>query len=188
MPTPPNASREQIIAALQAGHSIYRITRELRTDKTRVRTIRDEAGIPAYTRRPEPIEEKWRRYARPVDGGHMEWTGERGYTSGTPLLTHQERHLSAAAIAFRMRTGRDPQGVVLADCGLKHCVAPEHVDDVPGRLRTREQLRYLQGGRARPAVCKRGHDQAVHGRLLTDGRQYCGTCKRGRGTGEAVAS
>jgi hypothetical protein len=188
MPARPNASREQITAALQAGHSIYRITRDLRVDRVRIRAIRDELGMAVYVKPKETstIEDKWRLYAKPVDGGHMEWTGERGMSSGTPLVSFKERHRSAAAVAFRIRTGRAPQGQAIADCGMKHCVAPDHVEDQPGRQRNREQLRYLQGSRQRPKQCVRGHDQAVHGRIATDGRSYCETCKRTRKITAAV--
>lgn len=180
MPTPPNATREQIIAALQEGRSVYRIVRDLHVDRARVRRIRDEAGIPTYVRPEETrtIEDKWRLYAKPVDGGHYEWTGERGMTSGTPLVSFKERHRSAAAVAFRIRTGRAPQGQAYADCGMKHCVAPDHVEDEQGRQRTREQLRFLRGGRARKQQCVNGHDQTRHGRYTPTGTAYCEACKR----------
>lgn len=189
MPTPPNASREQIIAALREGKSVYRIVRDLHVDRARVRRIRDEIGQPVYTRPEEnrTIEDKWRLYAKPIDGGHMEWTGERGMSANTPLVSFKERHHSAAAVAFKIRTGRDPQGYAMADCGMKHCVAPDHVEDEPGRRRNREQLRYLLGGRPLPEKCKAGHDQRVHGRIGTDGDAYCNTCKRARGQQEVSA-
>lgn len=185
-----NATREQIITALRAGHSIYRINKELRADRARIRAIRDEIGLGIYVRPTRTIEDKWHDYARPIADGHMEWTGERGMTSSTPLLSYKERHHSAAAIAFRIRTGRDPQGQAIADCGMKHCVAPDHVEDEVGRQRSREQLRYLQGGRARRERCRNGHEQSVHGRFASDGRAYCNTCKRqrDRAARQAVAS
>jgi hypothetical protein len=183
-----NATREQIIAALQAGHSIYRINKELRADRARIRAIRDEIGLPAHVRIAETrtIEDKWHQYAKPVDGGHMEWTGERGTSANTPLVSFKERHHSALAVAFKIRTGRDPQGYAMADCGMKHCVAPDHVEDEPGRRRNREQLRYLRGGRALSEKCKAGHDQRVHGRVGTRGEAYCNTCKRARSKQEAA--
>lgn len=180
MPAHANATRADIIAMLRDGHSNKRISTELRCDKTRVRRIRNELGLPQYVRPEETrtIEDKWRLYAQTVDGGHMQWTGERSTNSHLPLVSFKERHYSAAAIAFRIRTGRDPEGYALADCGLKHCVAPAHVEDEAGRRRNREQLRYLQGGRPLPKQCKRGHDQGEHGRMSPDGHSYCETCKR----------
>ncbi|GGW15838.1 hypothetical protein GCM10018980_51300 [Streptomyces capoamus] len=110
----------------------------------------------------------------------MDWTGERNATSNRPLLSHGYRHHSAAGIAFRIRTGRDPVGQVRADCGMQHCVAPDHVEDAPGRRRNREQLRYISGGRALQERCRNDHDQAEHGRVAADGRAYCNACKRAR--------
>lgn len=181
MPNHANATREQIIAALKAGHSTAQIARDLHIDKARARTIRNELGIPPFVRGSDQptLEERWQRHAKPADGGHMEWTGERS-PSGRPLISHRYRHRSAAAVSFRIRTGRDPVGHALADCGMRHCVAPEHVEDMPGRRRNREQLRYLSGGGALPEECAAGHAQSEHGRVGTDGRAYCETCKRAR--------
>ncbi|WP_129307960.1 hypothetical protein [Streptomyces sp. L2] len=178
-----NATREQIVEALQQGWSVNRINRELRADRARIRAIRDELNLPVYIRpaTTRTIDEKWREYAGPADtDGHMEWTGEHGTNSGTPLLSYKERHHSAAGIAFRIRTGRDPEGQVIADCGRKHCIAPDHVEDEPGRRRNREQLRYLLGGGPVPEQCKAGHKLAEHGRIGADGHAYCQTCKYGR--------
>jgi hypothetical protein len=191
MPTPPNATRADIIAMLQEGHSNSRIVRELRVDKQRVIRIRTELGLPAFVRveQTRTLEEKWALGTRPLDGGHVEWTGERA-PGGTPLVSYKEKHHSAAAVAFRIRTGRDPRGYVIADCGMKHCVAPEHVEDEAGRLRNREQYRYLTGGRERKPFCVHGHDQAEHGRYEADGTAYCERCKRSqkRALRRAVAS
>ncbi|NED83513.1 hypothetical protein G3I76_25900, partial [Streptomyces sp. SID11233] len=84
---------------------------------------------------------------------------------------------SPLAIAFRMRTGREPVGQVRAECDVPYCVAPDCVEDEPGRLRIREQLRYLKGTAERPPFCVHGHDQAVHGRYERDGTAYCHECK-----------
>lgn len=179
MATTPNASNEQIAAALRAGQSVNQIARELHVDRVRVRRIRDEHSITVFVpaEQTRTLEEKWALYARTVDGGHMEWIGEHA-TGGTPLLTYKDKRWSAAAVAYRIRHDRDPQGYTIADCGRKHCVALDHVEDEAGRARTREQLRYLTGGRERKPVCVHGHDQAVHGGYETDGVAYCRECKR----------
>jgi hypothetical protein len=178
-PRPVNATRADIIALLQEGHSNSRIVRELRCDKQRVIRLRTELDLPMFVpvEQTRTIEEKWALDTRPLDGGHLEWIGERA-TSGTPLVSYKEKHHSAAAVAFRIRTGREPQGYAIADCGMKHCVAPEHVEDEAGRLRNREQLRYLTGGRERKPFCGHGHDQKEHGRYESDGTAYCEACKR----------
>ncbi|MFP3990682.1 hypothetical protein U9R90_25095 [Streptomyces sp. E11-3] len=173
-----NATRTDIVELLREGHSNAEITRRLRVDKHRVANIRRELGLPNATRQPLTLEQKWAANTQPVKGGHLRWTGERGASAGTPVMRYKEESYSPAAIAFRIRHGREPEGYAFAECGLNHCVAPDHVDDQPGRARTREQLRYLTGGRARPELCCRGHDQSVHGLYESDGRAYCGECKR----------
>lgn len=177
----PNATRSDIIAMLQEGHSNTRIVRELRVDKQRVRRIRTELDLPTFVRTEltRTLEAKWALDTQPVDGGHLAWAGERA-TSGTPVVSYRQKHHSAAAVAFRIRTGRDPQGYAIADCGMKHCVAPEHVEDEAGRIRNREQLRYLMGGRERKPFCSHGHDQVEHGRYEPDGTAYCEACKHGQ--------
>ncbi|UQA95716.1 hypothetical protein [Streptomyces halobius] len=166
------------IRALLGQMSSEAIARKLRVDRVAVRRIRRQAGImyvpPTFT----TAEEKWEARVRPVDGGHLEWTGERGSPSGTPVMRFREKSYSPAAIAFRQRTGRDPVGQVRAECEFKHCIAPAHVDDEPGRIRTRKQLRYLTGGTERRPYCRHGHDQAEHGRYEPDGTAYCEVCKR----------
>lgn len=171
--------RQAEIRELLPLHSSEAIARILGVDRAAVRRIRNDAGIP-YVRAEQTrtLEEKWASHTRPIDGGHLEWTGERRNEAGTPAMRYKEEHYSPAAVAFRIRHGRDPQGYAIADCGLKHCVAPDHVEDEAGRDRTREQLRYLTGGRERKPVCSHGHDQAVHGGYETDGVAYCRECKR----------
>lgn len=182
MPTPPNATRADIIAMLRDGHSNSRIMRELRVDKARVRRIRDELGLPAFVpaEQTRTIEDKWRLFARLVDGGHMEWTGERVGPAGSPTMRYKDSSYSPAAIAFEMRHGRPPQGYAIADCGRKRCIAPDHVDDEAGRLAKRQEIRRANGLDERPDSRPCGHDQSVHGRLQGDGRPYCAACKRER--------
>ncbi|WP_432247684.1 hypothetical protein ACRAR1_06975 [Streptomyces sanyensis] len=172
-----NATREQIAALLHQGLSNMEISRRLRCDRHRVGDIRRELGLARTPHQPLTLEEKWRSNVREADGGHLEWTGSRQSRSGTPVMRYRQQALTAAAIAFRIKHGRDPIGYAYAECGVRHCVAPDHVDDQEGRTRGREQLRYLSGGRERPAVCRvAGHDQAEHGRLSPDGVSYCHTC------------
>lgn len=184
MAMPPNATRAEIIAMLRDGHSNRRIVRELRVDVARVRRIRQELDLPTFvpTEQTRTVEDKWRLFARPVDGGHMEWTGERIGPSKSPTMRYKDGSYSPAAIAFEMRHGRPPQGYAIADCGRERCIAPDHVDDEAGRLAKREEIRRAKGQSDRPDTCRSGHDQSVHGRLQADGRPYCEACKRERKT------
>jgi hypothetical protein len=180
--------RDAEIRALLAEHSSDAIARMLGVDRAAVRRICAQAGIPYV--RPEQartLEEKWATHTRTVDGGHLEWTGERGNTAGTPVMRYKDEYYSPAAIAFRIKHGRDVEGYAIADCGMRHCVAPDHVEDEAGRRRNREQLRYVMGGRERKPYCVHGHDQAVHGRYEPDGTAYCEACKVSRKQAERTA-
>lgn len=190
-PKPRTHPRDAEIRALLAEHSSDAIARLLGVDRAAVRRIRAEAGIPyAPAEQTRTLEEKWASHTRPASDGHVEWTGERQSTSGTPVMRYKEANYSPAAVAFRIKHGRDAEGYAIADCGLKHCVAPDHVEDEAGRRRIREQLRYLTGGRERKPFCVHGHDQAEHGRYGPDGRAYCEACKveQKRAEHQAVAS
>ncbi|MEH0417884.1 hypothetical protein [Streptomyces sp. B21-083] len=175
----PNATRADIIAMLRDGHSNGRIMRELHCDKQRVRRLRAELDLPQYVpvEQTRTIEEKWALFAKSVDDGHTEWTGTRGTSSGTPVLSYKDRLHTAASVAFKIHNGREPEGYVLPDCGMRHCVTPGHVNDEAGRQRDRQRVRTDRGLMDRPATCVRGHDQAERGRLEPDGTAYCEMCK-----------
>lgn len=174
-----NATRTDIITLLQEGHSNNRIARELHCDKPRVARIRTELGLPNYVRTEQTrtVADKWKLFAKPVDGGHIEWTGERAKATGTPVMRHKEISTSPAGVAFEMRHGRPPQGYVRAECGLQHCVAPDHVNDEAGRQEARRQVRAQRGLDSIRATCIAGHDQAEHVKFEPDGTAYCGLCK-----------
>jgi len=179
--TRPHPKDAQIRALLHAGRSNNAIARELGVDRAAVRRIRAVAGVPIPPQQPLSLDEKWAANTKPVEGGHLEWTGSRAGESGTPVLSYREQLHTAAVIAFRRRTGRDPVGPVKAECGMHQCVEPEHVEDEPGRTRLREQLRHVLGMGPRMSHCRHGHDQAEHGRYEPGGAAYCATCKdRGR--------
>jgi len=180
----PHPREAEILAQLRAGATNNAIARTLGVDKVAVARIRDAHDIPTtYERRraQQPtVEERWREHTREVGGGHLEWTGPRATnSSATPVLRINGSYYSAAGIAFRIRTGRDPVGQVRAECDVHQCVAPGCVEDEPGRQGLRLQLRRLQGLPDPPTgTCPEGHDLAVDGRL--DGRlhSYCEGCKR----------
>jgi hypothetical protein len=173
-----NATNQQIHDLLNRGLSNNRISAQLHCGKARVANLRRIYAVPDAPTQPLTLEEKWRANTRQVEGGHLHWDGERQSQSGTPVLQYCGKDYSAAAIAFRIRTGRDAQGYAYADCDYHQCVAQEHVDDTPGRMQAREERRRLSGLPDRPAECIHGHDQAQHGRYEVGGRAYCQACKR----------
>lgn len=170
------ATREEIARALRTGISDSAVARHLRCDRHRVTDIRKSNGYPRMSLQTLTLEEKWWSHTLAHPGGHLEWTGSHA-ASGTPIIRYRGETYTAARIAYRIRHGRDPEGYARAECGVPHCVAPADVDDLAGRQRTREQLRYLVGHSVRAARCVHGHDQNVHGLYEADGRAYCGACK-----------
>ncbi|GHH30001.1 hypothetical protein [Streptomyces rubradiris] len=177
MPAPVNASDTDILALLRDGYSNLRISRELHVDKTRVARLRRKYDIPNVTLQPLTLEEKWATRTKLIDGGHLEWLGERAGATSTPVMRYKEASYSPAAIAFEKKHGRPPQGYVKAECEYPHCVAPDHVNDEAGRQEARRKVRAERGLGDLPTQCVRGHDQAEHGRLEPDGSAYCGMCK-----------
>lgn len=170
----------EILQLLARGLTNSEIGWQLGICRQSVGEVRRAHRIPNAPGSAQSLEEAWAARTLPVEGGHLEWLGERRPPSGIPILRHDGVAYTAARIAFRLQHGREPQGRVLADCGVAQCVAPGHVEDAPGRLRVREQLRFLDGRGVRPERCVRGHDQAVHGRYEASGTAYCQECKRER--------
>ncbi|WP_241539676.1 helix-turn-helix domain-containing protein [Streptomyces sp. M41(2017)] len=181
--TRPHPQHAAILRLLEQRKSTAAVARELGVDRAAVRRIRREAGLPTVPMQPLTLEEAWATHTKPVDGGHIEWTGSRASGSGTPVMRYKDAVYTAAAIAFRQHTGRDPVGHAKAECGMAQCVEPSHIEDEPGRAHIREQLRNVLGKGARQPFCRRDHDQAVHGRYGPNGTAYCQACqdvKRGR--------
>ncbi|MEV7684504.1 hypothetical protein [Streptomyces bungoensis] len=180
--------RADIVALLGDGLSNSAIARQLGCDRHRVGGIRGELELPNVVAQPLTLEQKWRSLTRPLEGGHLEWLGERVGKSRTPVMRYKERSFSPAGIAFTLQHGRQPEGQVKAECGVRQCVAPAHVEDEPGRRRIREQLRRILGGPELKDHCGNGHDLFVHGRLSPDGHHaYCEACKAERKRAEREA-
>ncbi|CAL9530517.1 hypothetical protein [Streptomyces sp. enrichment culture] len=129
------------------------------------------------TRDTRTLAEKWATFTRPTAGGHMEWTGRRRPTCGTMEFTHHGRQYAARRVAFEIRTGRAPEGVVTAECDYPECVAPQCVEDEPGRTRLRAALAAVRGTESPLTECTRGHDAATHRRYDRNGTPYCGACR-----------
>lgn len=157
--------------------------RALSVNKSTAARYRAQLGFGPAPKRPSPcrstltLEQKVTTLMRPMAGEHMEWTGRRTKSNGTPVFTHRERTYTARSIAFRAHNGRAPEGYVTAECDEPDwCVAPAHMEDEPGRTRARQALAIITG-RATPLVeCARGHATAEHRRYLPDGSPYCGAC------------
>lgn len=140
---------------------------------------------------PEAVIHDWRILATETldengkPDGHMLWRGRRGTASGTPILRlrvdGKTKDFAAAHIAFWLRTGRLHQGVTRSDCGMTHCIAPDHVFDRDERLASRKQIRDLLGMAEMPERCQRGnHRQDIYGALDASGNSKCQKCASDR--------
>lgn len=175
-PTGRPSTPEAVADLVAKGLTDRRIAAELTIARQTVMRIRKTLGLPAAK---ATLEQAFHAYTSATDGGHLTWTGPRSI-NGTAILTHDGRPRSARRVAFRIHTGREPVGRVQPECGVGDCIAPAHVEDVPGRIRSRAALRAVALGLpARTGNCRNGHDQAEHGRIETDGRAYCAICQRG---------
>jgi hypothetical protein len=191
-----SATVDRLAAMFREGATNNDAVRALGIDKQTAARYRTALGIgpapkrPAPNRSPLTIEQKFMTHTRPVEGGHLEWTGRRTRSNGTPMFTHHERTYTARSIAFRVATGRAPEGYVTAECENPECVAPSHVEDEPGRTHARAQLAAVIGTATLLTECGRGHDTATHRRYTPGGAPYCGTChaeaKRARLAAEAA--
>lgn len=119
---------------------------------------------------PEEMLQQWRARTVDLGGGHLGWTGSR-------WIRYEGRTYRGARLAFMIRTGREPVGRVMADCGMEGCVTPEHVEDLTGRQRSRVQFRAVMGLPDMPERCVQDHDQAEYGRVMKSGRRYCHACQ-----------
>lgn len=138
-------------------------------------------GLPPAPRRPVnrsplTLSEAFMECTRPAAGGHREWTGRRT-SGGTPTMTHQGIDYTGRRAAWTIAAGRPPTGYVTAECDAPDwCVAPEHMQDEPGRTRLRGQLAAVLGRTSEITECTRGHDIADHRRYDRTGRAYCALC------------
>lgn len=117
---------------LIAGQSESAIARRLSVGIRRVKRIRLELGLPPHKSGPTPSgshEDKFRRWAQPTGDGHMVWPG----ATFTIRAGEGCEKTTAPRVAFRIRHRREPVGKVQPDCGLDHCVHPNHVADQPMR-------------------------------------------------------
>ena len=128
--------RADIAELLRAGLPDRTIARQLHVDHTTVAAARRALRLPKHTSGVKaaatPEDLFWRR-VKPTDDDHMEWTGY--HTGGTPCLRHGGTVHTAYRIAYRIATGRDPQGYALPSCGRDHCVKPGHHADRADRAR-----------------------------------------------------
>lgn len=142
--------RSDIVNLLHQGLSDRAIGRQLHCDPRVVSRTRTQLGLPQVKPGPpppSPVEDLFWARTEPVEGGHLRWTGHHN-NRGLPCLRGGGRNgglLSACRIAFRIRTGREPEGNALPSCDYPRCVAPQHVSDAPERERDQHMLAAIFG-------------------------------------------
>ncbi|MFD4943057.1 hypothetical protein ACFWNT_11075 [Streptomyces sp. NPDC058409] len=142
--------RTDIADLLRAGHSDREISRVLHLDNRTIAAVRTELGLPRHKsgiKAAGSPRDLFRQRTRPVDGGHLEWTGYVA-NDGTPFFRWNKRGYTAGRMAFGMQHGRAPVGRVRPGCGHLGCVAPSHVEDQPMRDQLKRQLAGIFGGAA----------------------------------------
>lgn len=82
-------------------------------------------GLPIFRPRGSTPRSVYAASARPVEGGHVEWTSN----AKNPSVTVHGRTALVARFAFELGHGRAPAGPVTRTCGHNGCIAWEHLAD-----------------------------------------------------------
>ncbi|MDT0377311.1 hypothetical protein RM572_00785 [Streptomyces sp. DSM 42041] len=182
--------QDDVIRLFNAGCTNTEIASRLHMDRSTVGRLRRDLGYPPAPRprpRPRSLGEVFTAGTTSLPGGHVLWTGHRT-EDGTPVLKHQGRHHTVRRVAWFLEHGWWPKGRVTAGCEHRWCVTGHHQRDSAGVQQARADGRAVTGMPRRPAVCGRGHDQLVHGRLGPDWRAYCQACKTASAAGGRVVA
>ncbi|MFF1282191.1 hypothetical protein [Streptomyces sp. NPDC058299] len=138
--------RADVAELLRAGHSNRAIADQLHVDaKKTVAPARAALGLPKAKpgyKGAASAEDRFWRQVRRTDDGHMEWTGFS--VGGAPTLRYGRKNHSAYRIAYRIVTGRDPEGNARPSCGRDHCVMPGHHSDRADRARAQARAAFIR--------------------------------------------
>lgn len=172
---------DEIVRLIEAGGSNKSIGAQLGCDKRAVARVRDILGHAPHARATTP-EQKVSERTWLTENGHVGWTGRRG-NGGVPSIRVFDTTLPASHVVFRQQTGREPVGMVRAECGFAHCLNPWHISDEVQRREIRLVERWLHGFDAPWDVCPKGlHDWDTHGRVepAPSLALYCRRCNTER--------
>ncbi|WP_318205339.1 hypothetical protein [Streptomyces sp. SCL15-4] len=123
--------RLDVETLLRAGYGDRTIARQLGVTTgsvTRARTLLRLPKVRGGLKAAGSLEDFYWRRTRPVDGGHIEWTGARN-TKGVPIIHWKRTSHSALRIAYKIRAGHEPIGYAHVTCTHPGCVAPSCVAD-----------------------------------------------------------
>ncbi|MEU9000494.1 hypothetical protein [Streptomyces sp. NPDC048551] len=135
-------------ALLRQGLANHVIASQLHTSPAKVQATRVALGLPNLALGPQgaaSVQELFAARTEPLPGGHLRWTGTIT-RDGANKLRCRGHNYSAHAVAFRIRTGRDPIGRARTSCDMPRCVAPAHVSDQTERARDNAAFNALFGG------------------------------------------
>lgn len=139
--------RADVAELLRAGHSDREVSRALHIDAKTIAAARTALGIPKARpgrKAASSPQDLFRRRTKAATGGHLTWTGHVT-NNGVPMFRWAGRKFTAYRLAFVIRYGRQPVGQVRPGCGFHGCVAPDHVQDQPMRVRDREAYASIFG-------------------------------------------
>ena len=123
--------RPDVAELLHAGYGDRTIARRLGVTISSVTAARTELGVPKAQggfKRAANVEDLFWRRTQPTQDGHLDWDGHLT-SNGTPGIHWNRSMHSALRVAYRIRTGHDPEGYAHVTCEHPGCVAPQHVDD-----------------------------------------------------------
>lgn len=171
---------DDMAALVRDGWADSAVAAHLGVHNRAVTRVRDIEGI-VHRSNSTTKEAKLSRFSVDERDGHTGWNG-RTANSGVPVIRHLKVQIPASHVAFELRTGRPPVGIVMSECGWDHCLTPAHVSDEIERRNVRGQERALYGLDPVPwDVCSKGlHEWGEHGRFQPDLTPYCKGCNSER--------
>lgn len=116
---------------LRAGHGDRTIARQVGATISAVTQLRAELGLPKARggiKKAGSLEDLFWQRTQPTSDGHLDWTGHRNSKGTATLHWNRDVH-TALRVAYRIRTGNDPDGYAHGTCNHPGCVHPDHVDD-----------------------------------------------------------
>ena len=97
------------------------------TEQERRRLHRRKSRTPSAPKAPRTPAAVLARYSQEVEGGHLVWTGKRVVGVGGVEYT-------PTRLAWLVADKGPAEGQLVADCGHRGCINPDHLLDAAGRL------------------------------------------------------